>query len=138
VQAQKDLRQLVKHDEAHTVGRNQDLVVKGVKKERIGSDSHLIVSGAQNAKVTGKDSLEAGSHEAKIDGRYAVSSGNEVRLEGGESLTIKGPGGFIKIDERGITIQGTLVEINCGGVDMGQPASPTDPSEADEVREGGS
>ncbi len=30
-------------------------------------------------------------------------------------VTFKGPGGFIRIDASGVTISGTLVEINVGG-----------------------
>jgi type VI secretion system secreted protein VgrG len=46
-------------------------------------------------------------------------------------LTIKGAGGFVKIDASGVTIQGTMVKINCGGsADSAKSASPNAPKEA--------
>ncbi len=55
-------------------------------------------------------------------------------IEAVSDLTLKGPGGFIMIDAGGVTIQGTLVKINCdgspgSGADA-KPAGPKDPIEA--------
>ena len=52
---------------------------------------------------------------------HALNVGNEIHLTAGSNmvfeskdLTIKGPGGFIRIDAGGITIKGTKVWINSG------------------------
>jgi hypothetical protein len=36
---------------------NQDIVIKGIKKESIGKDDHLHVSGSRNEKIDGGQSL---------------------------------------------------------------------------------
>lgn len=135
VQAERDLSKLVKHDESEVtrghhgllVGGDQDIVVKGSKKEHIEGDSHLIAAN-RSTKIEGRESLTVtGSRHENVQGRYAVEGGGEIRLQAGESLTIKGPGGFIRIDQMGITIQGTVVNINCAGVDTGIGPSPKQP-----------
>jgi type VI secretion system secreted protein VgrG len=51
-----------------------------------------------------------------------------------EDLTLKGPGGFIRIDGSGVTIRGTKVYINSGGSPgEGAGASPEAPDEAKEA-----
>jgi hypothetical protein len=59
--------------------------------------------------VGGNDSLSAG-------GEVHVKAGGAVVIEGVEDLTLRGPGGFIRIDAMGVTIVGTLVNINSGGM----------------------
>jgi type VI secretion system secreted protein VgrG len=61
----------------------------------------------------------------------------KVVIEAGLELTIKGPGGFVKIDPAGVTIVGTMVMINSGGAaGTGSGASPTDPDDPDTADDG--
>ena len=49
----------------------------------------------------------------------------KVVIEAGMEITLKGAGGFVKIDPTGVTIQGTLVRINSGGAPgSGSPGTP--------------
>jgi type VI secretion system secreted protein VgrG len=58
-------------------------------------------------------------------------------IESASDLTIKGPGGFIRIDAGGVTIEGVLVKINSGGSPgSGSGASPEQPDEAIEATVG--
>ena len=133
VQAQKNLRTLVKHDETTTVGHDRQILVKGdateetrgrqkilvsggqdvvirtARRERVEGDSDLHVTGDRVQKVGGDVSLVA-------EGEIHVKAGTAIVIEGAEDLTLKGPGGFIRIDALGVTIVGTLVNINSGGV----------------------
>lgn len=54
-----------------------------------------------------------GSREVKVRQNIDESAGQNIAITAGMTLTLKGPGGIIKIDQSGITIQGTLVKINC-------------------------
>lgn len=131
MQAQKNLRQLVKNDETVTVGGDrqdlvkgdlsheirgnhkvlvgagQDLVVRSAKKELVGADSDLHVKGGRVVRVDGDDALIVG-------GEVHVKAGSAIVLEGPD-LTLQGPGGFIRIDATGVTIVGLVVNINSGG-----------------------
>jgi type VI secretion system secreted protein VgrG len=151
VQAQKDLRKLVKHDEAEVtqghqtrlVGGDQDSVVKGVKKERIEGESHVHVMADQRWQVEGKESITiGGSRHETIGQSHALEAGQEIHLKAGTSVVIEAmnltlkdfTGNFIHIGPGGVDIVGTFVKINSGGMaGSGGGASPDAPSEAAEA-----
>lgn len=123
---------------------NQDIVIKANKKELIEADSHLHVKGNLLEKVDVDQSLTVGNnHQEKVGMKYALEAGQEIHLKGGMKvvieagmqLTIKGPGGFVDIGPAGVTIQGTLVNINSGGAaGSGGGSSPTEPEDAKEAQ----
>jgi type VI secretion system secreted protein VgrG len=129
-------------DHLFFVGADQHLVVKGVKRERVHKDSHLHVHGELREQIDGGDSLSAGGLQVTAGGKYGLGAGEEIHIKAGTALiieaasdlTIKGPGGFIRIDGGGVTIKGNLVKINSGGgpgsgADIGGGA-PENPKEA--------
>ncbi|MDI1446206.1 type VI secretion system tip protein TssI/VgrG [Polyangium sp. 6x1] len=105
------------------VKKDMDAVVKGHKRERTEWDLHLRTK--ENRKDrTGKDHsvfVYQEKHE-KVGGSYARETGKEIHYKAGQNtvgessdITLKGPGGFIRIDATGIVISGTKVDINVGG-----------------------
>ncbi|WP_437518055.1 type VI secretion system Vgr family protein [Sorangium sp. So ce1099] len=106
------------------VGKDVDEVVKGKRRERVEEALHTHVKEDRRQQVDGTQSLTVleDQHE-KVAGTHALSAGKAVYLiagedmvgEGGEGVTVKGPGGFVQIDSAGVTIKGTLVRINAGG-----------------------
>ena len=166
-QAQKNRRRLVKNDETITVGhdrqklvkndesdktlgylkvyvgKDQDIVIKQDKRERIEGDSHLRIHGKRNQRIEGKQSLtvKGDRHEVVVK-NHALAVGEEIHISAGTSLvieaakdlTLKGPGGFVRIDQSGVTIRGKVVRINSGGSPgSGSGASPEEPAEAMEA-----
>jgi type VI secretion system secreted protein VgrG len=123
---------------------NQDVVIKGTRKESIGKDDHLQVSGNRNQKVGGSESLSVGSdQQLKVGQKHAVDAGQEIHLKAGMKLiieaglqvSIKGAGGFIDIGPAGVTIQGTTVLINSGGsAGAGSGSSPSNPASPTEAK----
>ncbi len=106
------------------VGKDQDIVIKQIRRERVEKDSHLLVEGIRNEKVQGNYSVVVEkNHYEKIAKNHALEAGKQIHLKAGSSmvieaakdLTFKGPGGFVRIDSGGVTIRGTLVRINSGG-----------------------
>lgn len=125
---------------------NQDVIIKADKKEKIGGKSHLHVSGDRLEKIDSNQSLTVGQNQQeKVGTKHALEAGQEIHLkagmkviiEAGMQLTIKGPGGFVDIGPTGVTIQGTLVNINSGGAagtgSGSSPDSPADPKLAQPV-----
>lgn len=125
-----DRQKLVKKDETdHTdgqrlrwVGKNADEVIKQDRRERIEHHSHVEVVGHDRQKVRGDSSLTVvEDHHEKVTGRYALKAKKAVHgvaediIGQGEDVTLKGPGGFLRIDQAGVTISGTIVKINAGG-----------------------
>jgi type VI secretion system secreted protein VgrG len=146
-----DRQKLVKNDEHEKtlgylkiyVGKDQDLVVKHDKRERIEGSSHVRVLGKRNQKVDGSQSLTVEGDRHEVVGKnHALAAGEEIHIAAGTALvieasrdlTLKGPGGFIRIDQSGVTIRGKMVRINSGGsAGSGKGASPEAPDEAHEA-----
>lgn len=81
--------------------KNLDVRIKDAVREWIGGNQDRIVKGTQNEEV--KEN-------------WYQKTGMSIVIESGLELTIKSSGGFIKIDPTGVTIMGTMVLINSGGV----------------------
>jgi type VI secretion system secreted protein VgrG len=122
---------------------NQDIVIKKDKKELIEGENHVHVKKDRKEKVDLNQSLTVGlAQQEKVGTKHALEAGQEIHLkagmkvviEAGLQLTIKGPGGFVDIGPAGVTIQGTLVNINSGGAaGAGSGSSPTAPTDAEEA-----
>lgn len=146
-----DRQKLVKNDEAERidgharrwVGKDTDSVTARDRRERIEASCHVEVRANEREEVRGTQSrtVGLGQHE-RVGGRYALRAGKKIHYAAGEDLvaegaddvTIRGPGGFIRVDAAGITIKGTLVKINVSGSPgRGSGAHPEMPEEAVEV-----
>jgi type VI secretion system secreted protein VgrG len=121
---------------------NQDIVIKGTKKESVDKDYSLKVTGGRKENIGGGQSLTVGGdQQEKVGQKHAVDAGQEIHLkagmkviiEAGMQLSLKGPGGFVDIGPARVTIQGTMVLINSGGSagsgSGSSPASPDAPTE---------
>lgn len=105
------------------VGKDQDLVVQGVKRERNEWDLNGRVLQNRREQV-GKDfstTVYQERHE-KVGGSFARQAGQEIHIVAGKAavgeapdVTIRGAGGFIRIDALGVTISGNKVDINVSG-----------------------
>jgi type VI secretion system secreted protein VgrG len=141
VHAQNSYDQKIKGSRRESVGGSRHLTVKKKKLEKIEEDKHLKVTGNIKEQVGGTKSVSVSSNILEKAGmRYALDAAQEIHLnstmkvvvEAGLTITLKGPGGFIKIDPGGVTIQGTLVKINSGGSpDSGSGCSPDTPDDPD-------
>ncbi|HSN99392.1 MAG TPA: type VI secretion system tip protein TssI/VgrG [Candidatus Nanopelagicales bacterium] len=146
-----DRQKLVKNDEHErtvgmvkiVVGKDQDTIVAEDRRERVEGDSHLRVWGKRNQRIDGNQSLTVKGDQHELVGKnHALAAVKEIHLAAGtalvieaaDDLTIKGPGGFIRIDQSGVTIRGKVVNINSGGSPgSGAGASPEEPAEAIEA-----
>ncbi|MCK6590998.1 MAG: type VI secretion system tip protein VgrG [Polyangiaceae bacterium] len=142
-----DRQKLVKNDESERtegsrlrwVGKDADVVTKQHRRERIEEDCHLEVRGDRSEQVDGKQSLMVvkDRHE-RVEGRFALKAKKQVHYVAGDDwisdgksdLTVRGPGGFLRIDESGVTIVGTEVKINVdGSPGKGRGSNPEPPEE---------
>ena len=149
IQAQKDQDIRVKNILKEFVGSDTHLTVKHDQLNSVSGDKHQHVSGDHNEKVEGTVSLNAGADmQEKVRSKYAMDAGTEVHIkagtnvviESGMTLTVKVGANFININPGGIFISGKIVNINSGGA-AGQgagssPQSPKDPKEADTAEAG--
>ena len=136
---------------------NQDVVIKGTRKESIGQADNLQVTGDRKEKIGGSQSLTVGmNQQEKVGENHALDAGMQIHLkagmtvviEAGVELTLKAGSGFINIGPSGVAIQGPMVLINSGGAagagngsnpsspDAATEAKPTQPTEADDSKSG--
>src|SRR5215468_7502238 len=78
----------------------------------VGEDQKLTVVRDQNVTVT-RDQKVSVTNARNVDARHITEYGKEtIVINAGVELVIQGPGGSIKIDGAGVTIQGVIVKIN--------------------------
>jgi hypothetical protein len=125
------------------VGKDLHAIVKGKKRELVQEDLHLHVKGKRNERIDGTQSLTLLLDQFEsVDGSYALSAGTDIHFDALEKLigeasdvTLKGPGGFIRMNAGGVTISGTIVEINVGGSSgKGKGSKPQLPELPDEAK----
>lgn len=136
----KDEKEVTELNRKLLVKKNQDLIVRGHKRARVEGDLHAQVVKNRAEHVKEKHSLvvleekheKVGKTFAREAGQqHHIVAGQKLVGEGARDVTIKGPGGFIRIDALGVTIKGTFVKINAtGSPGRGQGSSPAEPSEA--------
>ena len=125
------------------VGGNESLNIGGSRSEKTGGDDSQSIGGNLNEKVSGNSSHNiGGSNAVQVGGSYSmtvtgaayVQSGATLVIQAADGITLSGPGGFITISDAGISISGTMVLINSGGMAIPgmagpqtPPVAPTDP-----------
>jgi type VI secretion system secreted protein VgrG len=122
------------------VGNDHDGALKGKKRELVGGDRHLEVKGKRSERIDQTQSLVVvEDQQEKVGGSFALVAGKQIHFAAGEvmvgeapDITVKGPGGFIRIDAGGVTIKGTRVKINAGGKSgKGRGSKPEKPEAPD-------
>jgi type VI secretion system secreted protein VgrG len=124
-------------------GGNLDVVIEKQRTESIGAGNDRTVGGDEKIKVDGSLSETVGmDHQTKVGMKQAVEAGQEIHLKAGMKVIIEaglqvclvGPGGFVDIGPAGVTIQGTMVNINSGGAKgTGSGCSPQEPGSPKEA-----
>src|SRR5215813_6744690 len=78
----------------------------------VGEDQKLTVIHDQNVRVTNDQTVSV-TNKRNIDAMHISEYGKKtIVINAGVELVIQGPGGSIKIDSTGVTIQGVIVKIN--------------------------
>ncbi len=78
----------------------------------VGKNQIVTVIDDQNVTIT-RDQMVSVTNARNINARHISEFGKEtIVINAGVELVIQGPGGSIKIDSTGVTIQGVIVKIN--------------------------
>jgi type VI secretion system secreted protein VgrG len=136
----------IQKNEVAKISGNDHLAVTGDYVLKIGGNLHEKVTGNHHEQTTGdirltatgKADLKATQNAALVsDMNVHVKGGMVVVVEAGMQLSLKAGANFIDIGPAGISIQGTLVNINMGGAAGAgagaQAASPSAPNDPDAV-----
>ncbi len=107
-------RRLVGVDDHDTVAGDQFRQVKGEMHEDFGADAFRTVKDTYNLKAD--TILATGATEIVAKGgKVHVKADQTLVLEAGTQLSLKVGGNFIDIGPAGVSIKGTMVNINSGG-----------------------
>ncbi|MFJ4153255.1 type VI secretion system Vgr family protein [Pseudomonas sp. NPDC089752] len=114
-------------DRCKTVGNNEDVIIGQNASVSIGRNQHVAIA-LDRIEAVGnnrQDSIKA-NHTVEVGGQYVqrvqevidITAGQAVRhhtqtfeLDASQSITLKAPGGTLRIDADGITLDGTHVFI---------------------------
>lgn len=151
IHAEKNLDVRVKQDEKRFVKGFHHSIVKEDQLSMVDGEHHETVKSDRISEIKGSHSLKiANDQDVKIGTKFAVDSGQEVHLkagmkmilEAGTQLSLKVGGNFLDIGPSGVSITGTMVNINSGGsAGSGSGVTtktPTEPEEADDANPGSS
>jgi type VI secretion system secreted protein VgrG len=148
---EKDQYEITKRDHHTVIGKDRLEEIQNSSYlriardyvQKIGQNVMRIVNGGEIHRVKGSRTRDvSGSEGINIKLSRSVKVGNELYhkgpnlvYQGDKEITIKGPGGFIKIDSSGVTIVGKKVKINEGGsAGVAEIVPSSQPNEAEKPR----
>jgi type VI secretion system secreted protein VgrG len=145
VHAELNKTESVEADSREYVGNDRLRTIDNDRKTLIKNNDHFHVKGVHREYVEHARSTHIGDKwVVKVDGPYSVDvesmavHAGSISINVDQSISLNGPGGFVKIDATGVTISGTMVLINSGGAPGVQmPDVINDPHDPDET-DGGS
>jgi len=128
-----DRRETVGNDERVTIGQDDFLHVGRNQKLIIAKDRIETVGNHRQDEVTANYQIKVGGNLVQqIEGHAELEARTEIRrrtrlydLQVAETLIIRGPGGSIRIDESGITLDSPTIRFN--GTVHHTPVSATHP-----------
>jgi len=125
----------VGHDRKNTVGNDEQVLIGESRRHEIGKDDDLIIGGNHSISTAGDRTEEVGSsrldktaanHSVEIGGNLGQRVQGTVDLQAGQRITqhtkvyeihsseavvIKSPGGTLRIDASGITLDGIAITL---------------------------
>jgi len=116
LQAQKDRSTKVKHDQTlqvgndrtDKIGNDESITIGNNRTEKVGNDESITISNNRTTQITqGNDSLTVQQGNITIK----VMMG-EVSVEAMQSIELKVGSSTVRIDQTGISISGTLINIS--------------------------
>lgn len=123
-------------DHHYTVGRNLVQRIVGAVNRYISGGVVSKIDGSSVTAISASEEKKIGSNQRVAVCNESYLNASDIVLEAKKELTIKGPGGFVKIDSSGITISGNVVKINDGGSPgAGSAPQPRDPEQPDKPKQ---
>lgn len=134
VQAQLDFDRRVLNDQKTWVGNESHNYVKADTFDQFDADHHVDTTGDHNEKIGGALSFDVTSDiHVKSGSKAVIDAGSEVHIKAGAKIVLEASamvslvvgGNFITIDNSGVSIKGTMVNVNSGGAaGSGSPVAP--------------
>lgn len=119
-----------------TVNGDDSIQVDGTQSLTVGKDLKQKIDGGTSQETSGDLGIKAGGNAGIDAGSDLIfSGGSNVVIEAGTALTLKVGGNFVVIDASGVSIKGSMVNLNSGGsAGSGSPPPPEAPTAPQEVK----
>lgn len=117
VQVDKDCHEAILGERRQSVQKNTSIKVEGSHAEQVGGSYSLKSGGSMEIHSDANLTVSAG-------GNITLKAGGFITLEAGTGISMKGGGGRVSVGAIGVTLDGSMVLINCGSPDLGMPNSP--------------
>jgi type VI secretion system secreted protein VgrG len=121
----QDLHHAVARDRFHRIGHNHEIIIDNNRIESVGNERHD-KTGTHHHIQTG------GNVDHKVQGHYRLAAGTSIEqktacyeVKAGQRIVFKAPGGTLTLDERGITLDGILINMK-GQVETSGAANTND------------
>ncbi len=126
--------------QSESIGGSKDIEVKGDHREQVHGSEHSQIDGSAVRLVKISDFLKVigdkvthvvrnavtlveenwrletrGKQHFETGTIHYINAGDTVVVQAGSNITLNVGGNFIKIDQGGVQIEGSLVKVNCGG-----------------------
>jgi type VI secretion system secreted protein VgrG len=109
-EVKNDRTETIKHDDTETVNHDQSVTVKNDQSITVNNDQNTIVKGHQNVDVTKDQSISiTGNHNLSVT-KDSNQDAMSITLSATKSVTIKVGMNSIEISQKGVTINGAMVE----------------------------
>lgn len=144
IHAQKDFDQRTKNDHKEWVGNDHHWIQMENEYRELRADEHALTHGnfhrqsdnEQHLIVDKNRHIRVGSNQATSAGQNIhIKAGNKIVVEAGVDMIIKAGGSSINVGPGGVTVNGSMVNLNSGGsapsATKAAPIAPTPPLEAD-------
>ncbi|OXI31043.1 type VI secretion system Vgr family protein [Burkholderia aenigmatica] len=120
----RDRRHDIGQDDFLTIGRNHTITTAKDRTEEVGN--------SRRDKTATNHTVDIGGHlEQRVQGRVEVEAGQAIQhrtkvyeIRAAEVVVIKGPGGTVRIDSGGITLDGVAIRVKGPMTQQSGGASP--------------
>ncbi|MDH0649314.1 type VI secretion system tip protein VgrG, partial [Pseudomonas sp. GD03867] len=114
-----DRHETVGNDEQITIGQDKFVEVGRNQTFNIGKDRLETIGNHRQDRITANHSITIGGNlEQRVEGHAELEAKLEIRrrtrlyeLKAGEAVVLRGPGGSIRIDDSGITLDSPTIHI---------------------------
>lgn len=144
IHAQKDFDQRTKNDHKEWIGNDHHWIQMENEYRELRADEHALTHGnfhrqsdnEQHLIVDKNRHIRVGSNQATSAAQNIhIKAGNKIVVEAGVDMIIKAGGSSINVGPGGVTVNGSMVNLNSGGsapsAQKAAPVPPTPPLEAD-------
>ncbi|MEL1266380.1 type VI secretion system Vgr family protein, partial [Pseudoxanthomonas putridarboris] len=109
----------VGQDRSERIGRDHTLAITGTRRQTVGEDLIEEVGNQRQETTKASRTVTTGGHyRHRVEGRHDIEAGERITertrtytLGAADKAVLRGPGGTLTLDSKGVTLEGTLIKF---------------------------